>query len=520
MTASLLPQGKQYFETAAGTPAVGWKIYTYDTGTNNPRTTWQDAGQVAPNLNPVVLDARGEAVIFWSGAYRVRLEDNLGNTIWTVDGVTFTDVLALLASTTSGADGASLVGFLQSGVGAQGRTVAAKLKNILTVFDFMTPAQITDVESGAGTIDVTSAIQAAITAAGATKRRRIYAPAGVYKHVGFNFPLSGVGMFGDGDNETVFAYAGGAADTVTVASAAHRVTLERMTLRGNAAATSVLKWTAAADGALNRVLVEAGGCTQPLFILQEGSFYFVCEDSMFDGALTSPMGVLLRNNGAASGPNSSVFRDTRVQQVTQCFDVRDGNNLKFDSVYMENTVTLGARIWAPIRNAFFTGCRVDTAVNGAIGVQVDVGAQDTILDETQWDMSGVAPVLLADSGTRTQRREGSQLIGKPIISPAARIVDVAGNAFLELHDNGGQVALIQYTSNLLDLFSATGKAMRFRTNGGTATPLQFGAGNTLGAFGTAAIAKPTVTGAKGGNAALTSLCTQLAALGFITDSTT
>lgn len=39
-------------------------------------------------------------------------------------------------------------------------------------------------------------------------------------------------------------------------------------------------------------------------------------------------------------------------------------------------------------------------------------------------------------------------------------------------------------------------------------------------FGTAPIAKPTVTGAKAANAALTSLCTQLAALGLITDSTT
>jgi len=41
----------------------------------------------------------------------------------------------------------------------------------------------------------------------------------------------------------------------------------------------------------------------------------------------------------------------------------------------------------------------------------------------------------------------------------------------------------------------------------------------LGFFGTTPAAKPTVTGAKGGNAALTSLCTQLAALGLITDTT-
>lgn len=42
----------------------------------------------------------------------------------------------------------------------------------------------------------------------------------------------------------------------------------------------------------------------------------------------------------------------------------------------------------------------------------------------------------------------------------------------------------------------------------------------LAFYGTAAIQKPTVTGAKGGNAALTSLMTQLAALGLVTDSTT
>jgi hypothetical protein len=42
----------------------------------------------------------------------------------------------------------------------------------------------------------------------------------------------------------------------------------------------------------------------------------------------------------------------------------------------------------------------------------------------------------------------------------------------------------------------------------------------LGFFGTAAIAKPAATGSRGGNAALASLLTQLAALGLITDSTT
>ena len=46
----------------------------------------------------------------------------------------------------------------------------------------------------------------------------------------------------------------------------------------------------------------------------------------------------------------------------------------------------------------------------------------------------------------------------------------------------------------------------------------FGEGGMLGFFGAAAIAKPTVTGSKGGNAALASLITALSNLGLVTDS--
>jgi hypothetical protein len=84
---SVLPQGKQYYETSAGVPLVGGKVYTYDAGTTNPRVTYQDAAGAQPNTNPVILDARGEAVIFWSGAYKVVIKDSLDVTIWTVDNV-------------------------------------------------------------------------------------------------------------------------------------------------------------------------------------------------------------------------------------------------------------------------------------------------------------------------------------------------------------------------------------------------------------------------------------------------
>jgi hypothetical protein len=87
VTAILLPNGKQQYFTTAGLPAVGYKIATFDAGTSNPRVTWQDALKVAQNANPVILDGRGEASIFWEGAYKVQLQDSTGAVIWTQDNL-------------------------------------------------------------------------------------------------------------------------------------------------------------------------------------------------------------------------------------------------------------------------------------------------------------------------------------------------------------------------------------------------------------------------------------------------
>lgn len=87
-TAVLLPNGKQAFLNAAGTPGIGCKLQTWAAGTSNPKSTWQDAGEGAANTNPIILDARGEATVFWDGAYKVQLQDPAGAPIWTIDNVT------------------------------------------------------------------------------------------------------------------------------------------------------------------------------------------------------------------------------------------------------------------------------------------------------------------------------------------------------------------------------------------------------------------------------------------------
>lgn len=84
--AVLTPSPKMQFESAAGVPLSGGKLYTYTAGTTTPLATYTDASGATPNSNPVILDSRGEAAI-WLGAasYKFKLTDANDVEIWTVD---------------------------------------------------------------------------------------------------------------------------------------------------------------------------------------------------------------------------------------------------------------------------------------------------------------------------------------------------------------------------------------------------------------------------------------------------
>lgn len=93
--------------------------------------------------------------------------------------------------------GSSLVGFLQAGTGVVARTVQSKERDIVSVFDFMTAAQIADVQAGTLTLDTTAAIQAAITAV-AVNGGSVYAPPGNYKTIATITKPTNVSLFGSG----------------------------------------------------------------------------------------------------------------------------------------------------------------------------------------------------------------------------------------------------------------------------------------------------------------------------------
>ena len=88
MIATLSPSPKMQFFTAAGTPLVGGKLFTYASGTTVPLATYTDSTGVTANANPVILDSRGEAnVWFGPSRYTLLLKDSLDNLIWTAAGI-------------------------------------------------------------------------------------------------------------------------------------------------------------------------------------------------------------------------------------------------------------------------------------------------------------------------------------------------------------------------------------------------------------------------------------------------
>ena len=89
MTASLIPTPVMQFLDADGNPLVGGKVYTYAAGTSTPLATYTNQGGGTANANPVILDSRGEAAIWFDAVgYKIILQTSADVLIWTADNVT------------------------------------------------------------------------------------------------------------------------------------------------------------------------------------------------------------------------------------------------------------------------------------------------------------------------------------------------------------------------------------------------------------------------------------------------
>lgn len=84
--------------TNLGAVGIGWKLFTYETGTTTPKATYSNVALTSANANPASGATTGNQVSDSSGRfgdifvrnladYKAVLKDNLDNTIWTTDPV-------------------------------------------------------------------------------------------------------------------------------------------------------------------------------------------------------------------------------------------------------------------------------------------------------------------------------------------------------------------------------------------------------------------------------------------------
>lgn len=163
-----LPQGKQQFFTDAGAFLAGGKVYAYIAGTSTPKDTYTTAAQTIANTNPVILNSRGEAAIYWAGAYDVILKTAADVTIYGPERVEqfatdadFDAFVASLANTSNVAQGDALFGVKSTLSGAVATTQHEVNDRTRSVFDWLTTAEKAAVPAGT-VLDITTNLQAAI----------------------------------------------------------------------------------------------------------------------------------------------------------------------------------------------------------------------------------------------------------------------------------------------------------------------------------------------------------------------
>jgi hypothetical protein len=131
--AVLSPPPKTQFLDASGAPLVGGKVYTYAAGTTTPQATYTTSAGTVPNANPVILNARGEADIWYDNgvSYKVVLRDSADATIWTVDNIVIAGSMA-----TQNANAVNITGgTIGSGVTFNGNTTgtAANVTGVVAI---------------------------------------------------------------------------------------------------------------------------------------------------------------------------------------------------------------------------------------------------------------------------------------------------------------------------------------------------------------------------------------------------
>ena len=194
---SLLGGAAAQFFDNSGNVLTGGKIYTYLAGTTTPEATYTSSSGFTAHTNPIVLDAAGrvpsgEIWLTENLFYKFVLKTATEVTLGTYDNVfgAFSEIMldnfkTDLADEPDVAKGDALVGYHQANQAGlipntYGRTVHDKLQEFVSVFDFMTDAEIQAAKTNT-VLDMTTSIQNALDYTESGRPKYLKFPPGDYK---------------------------------------------------------------------------------------------------------------------------------------------------------------------------------------------------------------------------------------------------------------------------------------------------------------------------------------------------
>lgn len=142
MSATLMPSPRQRFVDNVGLPLANGMVFTFAAGTSDKLAAFTDPDGLIPHENPIRLDIRGEATIYWLGNYKVDVRNALGIQLpgYPVDNFNAVDIAGLIAGGNAGfqallasGDGAKNVSFRSADIGASVEKVSDVLERVRTV---------------------------------------------------------------------------------------------------------------------------------------------------------------------------------------------------------------------------------------------------------------------------------------------------------------------------------------------------------------------------------------------------
>jgi len=213
MSAQSVTEPIPQFHNRDGQPLDGGFIFVGQAGLDaqaNQIQLYLDPALTIPFAQPVQTlngypSTGGAPVAFYAGVgdFSIKLLDAQGLLVLSAPNVT----TRLDASNLTGSISSALVSFLQAGAGAVARTVQDKLRDTVSVFDFMTAAQVAAVKASTFLVDVTVPINAAISSGA----REIFFPQGGYAisaPINIGATSVGVSLVGAGRQATVIRNTG------------------------------------------------------------------------------------------------------------------------------------------------------------------------------------------------------------------------------------------------------------------------------------------------------------------------